>query len=169
MKDLTGQKFGRLTVIQQEGRSKSNRALWLCKCECGGEKIVNGAYLQNGGTRSCGCLFLETRPKKGWGKSAPRGQTNFKITYGQYKRRAKRKNLVFELSEDEFKSLNESNCYYCGRAPSNICNYPGTNGAHIYNGIDRVDNEGGYTVDNVVPCCGTCNYAKKETTVDEVL
>lgn len=38
--DITGQKFGRLTVIQQQGKDKYNNALWLCKCDCGNEITV---------------------------------------------------------------------------------------------------------------------------------
>lgn len=59
-KDLTGQKFGALTVIKQvENRVlKSGVSItqWLCKCECGNEKIVRPECLRQGGTRSCGCL-----------------------------------------------------------------------------------------------------------------
>ncbi|MBU3186530.1 hypothetical protein [Clostridium estertheticum] len=58
-KDITGQTFGRLTVISYSGKNKSRHSLWLCKCNCGNEIIVNGASLKNGGTQSCGCLHKE--------------------------------------------------------------------------------------------------------------
>lgn len=52
--DLTGQKFGRLTVIKRvENRNK--QTAWLCKCDCGNEAIVIGGMLKNGNTKSCGC------------------------------------------------------------------------------------------------------------------
>lgn len=56
--DLTGKKFGRLTVI---GRCESlfGEATWCCKCECGTETIVRGYYLRTGTTQSCGCLHRE--------------------------------------------------------------------------------------------------------------
>lgn len=46
--------------------------------------------------------------------------------------------------------------------PSQSClsKNPQCNGDYVYNGIDRVDNTKGYTIDNVVPCCGICNMAK---------
>lgn len=50
-KDLTGQKFGRLTVLGYEGESK-----WLCQCECGKYTTPRGYPLTNGNTKSCGCL-----------------------------------------------------------------------------------------------------------------
>jgi len=58
-KDLCGLKFGRLTVIKDVGRTKSNSVKWLCKCECGNESIVIAANLIKGNTKSCGCYFLE--------------------------------------------------------------------------------------------------------------
>ena len=54
-KNLLGQKFGRWTVIKQAGKDKFKRTMWLCKCECGIEKIVLSQYLLNGDSKSCGC------------------------------------------------------------------------------------------------------------------
>lgn len=55
--DITGQRFGRLTVLQRlEGAKKYSR--WLCACECGREAKVLGDNLRNGRTQSCGCLRL---------------------------------------------------------------------------------------------------------------
>jgi hypothetical protein len=56
--DLTGQKFGRLTVTERAG-SKNKRALWRCVCECGNEVAVDSNSLRTGNTRSCGCLHIE--------------------------------------------------------------------------------------------------------------
>lgn len=57
--DLTGQRFGRLTVIKEVGRSKNRNILWLCLCSCGNKKIVNSSYLITKRTKSCGCLNIE--------------------------------------------------------------------------------------------------------------
>lgn len=57
-KDLTGQKFGKLTVIKEiENRGKHR--LWLCRCECGNEKIIYQTHITTGKTKSCGCLHSE--------------------------------------------------------------------------------------------------------------
>lgn len=54
--NLVGQKFGRLTVIEDDGsRTKSKEILWKCECECGNVKHVRGADLKAGHTKSCGC------------------------------------------------------------------------------------------------------------------
>jgi hypothetical protein len=58
-KDLTGQKFGRLKVLEFIGKDKHKRALWKCECECGNIKVVASPNLINGYTKSCGCLFGE--------------------------------------------------------------------------------------------------------------
>ena len=53
--DLTGQTFGKLTVVSLAGINKNRHAKWLCKCECGTEKAVRGDKLTSGNTKSCGC------------------------------------------------------------------------------------------------------------------
>lgn len=58
IKDLTGLRFGLLTVINRVENSAAGRARWLCRCDCGGEKTVASAELNRGRTRSCGCLAL---------------------------------------------------------------------------------------------------------------
>lgn len=54
LKDLTGQKFWRLTVIQYLGR-QHHSSLWLCECECGTRANVQSGALKNGDIKSCGC------------------------------------------------------------------------------------------------------------------
>lgn len=62
-KDLTGKRFGRLTVIERVySKSKRNgemRAMWHCKCDCGNERDILGSNLMRGLTKSCGCLHNE--------------------------------------------------------------------------------------------------------------
>lgn len=53
--DLTGQKFGRLTVIERVDSDKRGQARWKCKCECGNETIVHSYNLRSGNTKTCGC------------------------------------------------------------------------------------------------------------------
>ena len=53
--DLTGQRYGRLTVIK-EAEKVNNRITWLCKCDCGNEVTIKSVYLRTGETQSCGCL-----------------------------------------------------------------------------------------------------------------
>lgn len=57
--DLTGKKFGRLTVIESAGSDKNGHAKWFCKCDCGGEVTVLATNLKRGQTTSCGCYHKE--------------------------------------------------------------------------------------------------------------
>lgn len=57
--DITGEQFGRWTVLSVAGKSNGGSILWLCHCKCGNEKVVNGASLRKGESRSCGCLHNE--------------------------------------------------------------------------------------------------------------
>ena len=65
IKDLTGQKFGRLKVIGFAGRDKNGNALWRCRCSCGNEKTVHRRHLLCGYTKSCGCLRRDLQIAKG--------------------------------------------------------------------------------------------------------
>ena len=62
--DLTGQRFGRLVVIRQNGTTtspKCKRPMWECQCDCGNVVTVAGYSLRRGATKSCGCLMREMR------------------------------------------------------------------------------------------------------------
>lgn len=59
--DLTGKRFGRLTVVER-GQTTSN-TMWRCKCDCGNETIVAYGNLKSGRTKSCGCLYNERHGK----------------------------------------------------------------------------------------------------------
>ena len=66
-KDLSGKRFGRLTVIKRtapaENVKEKQRAYWMCKCDCGNECIVLGRSLLKGDTKSCGCLQKKAMKK----------------------------------------------------------------------------------------------------------
>lgn len=61
--DITGQVFGRLTVIERAGTYLSpggkKTPTWLCRCECGANLTIHGKHLRSGASRSCGCLSRE--------------------------------------------------------------------------------------------------------------
>ena len=57
--DLVGQRYGKLTVLSFAGRrpsGKQKKTVWLCRCDCGNEKVIVGAEMKNGHTTSCGCV-----------------------------------------------------------------------------------------------------------------
>lgn len=153
--DLAGKRYGMLTVLEQVKGNGSN-AQWLCRCDCGEEIVARGTRLKYSRKRSCSNHRL------------PPGVSPANVLYAQYKRSAKKKGLAFELSREEFLLLTKKNCHYCDQQPAQITRgYKGD--VYIYNGVDRVDNEKGYIEENVVPCCKTCNRAKRTMPVEEFL
>ena len=64
--DLTGQRFGRLVVLDRAGVNTSGKLRWRCQCDCGALALVIAPVLRNGGTRSCGCLRREVAPLAGF-------------------------------------------------------------------------------------------------------
>jgi len=64
IKDLSGMKFGKLTVIERGqdiyyGKDSQKRITWICKCDCGNIKQITGCSLRNNSTQSCGCIQTE--------------------------------------------------------------------------------------------------------------
>ena len=74
MKNILGQTFGRLTVIQESGRNKFRQVLWRCRCECGNETIVPGGDLRSGHSSSCRCRLPENM--KSVRDPHPKGERN---------------------------------------------------------------------------------------------
>ena len=72
--DLTGQRFGKVTVLSRVANNKHGRAVWLCKCDCGNEKEIPAANLKSGRTTSCGCYSGGLKRKTG-----THGMTNTRI------------------------------------------------------------------------------------------
>ncbi len=71
VKDLTGQRFGRLVVIKMDSK-KDGRYRWLCKCDCGNTSVIQVTSLRTGKTQSCGCFGKEIRM---WAMSTRNGST----------------------------------------------------------------------------------------------
>lgn len=74
------------------------------------------------------------------------------------------------LDFDKFYELTQKTCYHCGAFPNQkylVKNVTDNLGNYIYNGLDRIDNLKGYNSDNVIPCCGTCNFMRHTLSLDE--
>lgn len=55
VKEMTGQIFGKLTVLKRDFSKETAAAYWICKCECGNEKSIRGDRLRKGEVINCGC------------------------------------------------------------------------------------------------------------------
>lgn len=179
-----GSRFGKLTVIRFIGKT-NGRNSHECKCDCGKTSIVRTSHLLIGSVKTCGCSWSENMKRVrarypeplNKGKKAPIKSTK-EVTlakvYAMYRSNAKAKRRVFSLSKSAVESLIFSDCFYCGCSPEeNEKNKlgKGANKARqcAYNGIDRKDNNLGYTANNTVTCCSVCNRAKLSLNFDTFL
>jgi hypothetical protein len=96
-------------------------------------------------------------------------EASFNDLFYTYRRNAKTRNIKFELTKDQFREFTKQNCYYCGSKPLLVMKKNVYNGNYVYNGVDRKNNNEGYTVENSVPCCYMCNHAKKNHTQKDFL
>jgi len=64
-KDLTGQVFSRLTVLERTEERIGELVMWRCRCECGNEKNAASSFLISGSVRSCDCLAKEVCKSQG--------------------------------------------------------------------------------------------------------
>lgn len=143
LKLLTGQRFGRLDVLERLPSTK-----YRCLCDCGRETAVIRGNLMQGITKSCGCLQKEVIRR-----------TRTKINSRElaiaryYRRNAKVRGLVWGLTQCRLEDFLHDSCIYCGTAPAL--------------GVDRLDNSQGYVLGNCASCCVTCNRAKLTMSVSE--
>lgn len=84
-----------------------------------------------------------------------------------YKRHARSRGFQFNLNRDLVGKIIEKPCFYCGTPPSNFMKTKNSINGLYYNSIDRVDSNGDYTENNVVPACKMCNNAKSNHTIGQ--
>lgn len=141
--DLTGQRFGRLTVVARDYTDSNRNIYWKCQCDCGNECSVRGDHLKRGQTRSCGCLNAEIASRQNkthgisgsrlhiiWVSMRQRCYNPQNRAYGRYGRRGI---TVCDDWKDNFLS------FY---------NWAISNGYAPGLSIDRIDNDRGYSPEN---------------------
>lgn len=161
-------RYGKLVVIGKfTENSKSGNSKWVCECDCGNHSITQGASLRNGSTKSCGCNN---------GGIERSGEAIFKNSFRLTRSQSLKRNIPFELTIEEYKSLMLGDCSYCGRKPYNLkYAYHKTSyrlGKHtdeslLLNGIDKIEPSKGYVFENCVSCCKYCNRAKSDLSVNQ--
>lgn len=62
--DLSGRQFGRLLVVSRDKESYRGKTRWLCKCDCGNEKVIVGQSLLQGSSKTCGCYLKDVNNRK---------------------------------------------------------------------------------------------------------
>ena len=93
LKDRTGLRYGRLIVLERSfPNNQFNQVMWKCQCDCGNITITSGNNLQNGSTKSCGCLNTDTR--RALGQSHRIEQVNVLVNQQYQKILAEQSELV---------------------------------------------------------------------------
>lgn len=177
-KDITGYKFGKLTVIEFIGLNKYNNRLWKCQCDCGNFRNIIYSNINKNVFRSCGCDNYSGYHGNRKGSSQ---YCSWNALINRYKQKARIRKYSWDLSKEDCLRLFSGNCFYCGIEPfqkysvyitkTNKYRLGNKNWMDsswvIYNGIDRSDNNLGYTKNNSVSCCKICNYAKNDLEIEE--
>lgn len=160
--DLAGLRFTKLLVIKK-AYTKNHAQFWECLCDCGSICYVRTGDL-NRRQRSCGCSKIDLIRQAHFHIAKKRGVYTENAAYNRvfcvYRYAAKRKDHKWALTQEQTFALFKSVCFYCGTPPYYKMYYKNKGVEFAYNGIDRVDNECGYEVDNVVSCCRPCNMSK---------
>ncbi len=134
--DLTGQKFGRWTVIELYSIATGSPTMWLCRCECGTKRPIQAGALSRGGSRSCRRCAMQRHRKVGtpeyfsWGGMLSRCRNTNSPSYPRYGGRGI---TACQRWIDSFEDFLED----MGTKPS------------LQHSIDRIDNDGNYS-------CGHC-------------
>lgn len=147
--DLTGQCFGRLTVVERAGSNKRGHAMWKCRCDCGNEVIVVGYSLTGGKSKSCGCSHHN---KIVGGRNRKHGLRYTRLYgvwfgmkarcynphYNEYQRYGGRGITICDEWREDFQAFHDWAMAngYDETAPYGQCT------------IDRIDNDKGYSPDN---------------------
>lgn len=137
--DLTGKKFGRLTVVSLHHRTNT-RSYWECKCKCGGTRIVSNDHLKNGDVTDCGCYRRHLAKWKKHGKSGERIYTIWHLM----------KRRCFDSTKKEYKSYGGRGISVCDEwlDSTTFIEWAYQNGYSDELTLDRIDNNKNYCPEN---------------------
>lgn len=149
--DLTGQKFGKLTVIgmAQKHPYKTKEKVWMCQCECGNTAFVRGYSLRNGIARSCGCLSVETITQRSYGNEYHKthGLSASRIYKNYYAMRAR----CYNTQNQNYSRYGGKGIKICDEWLNSFeafYEWAMNNGYDDSKTIDRINPDGDYTPDN---------------------
>lgn len=140
--DLTGQKFGRLLVLERAENS-GRRVMWCCLCDCGKETIVRADHLRSGAIQSCGCLQREAS-RNNLLIHGGTGTRLFTIWRSMHSR-------CYQRSHKQYKDYGGRGITICDEWLHDFAAFQKWASSHGYQDdltIDRIDNDKGYSPEN---------------------
>lgn len=139
---MTGQVFGRLTVIRHVGRNGYNVATWLCRCDCGVEVISNRNALRSGNTRSCGKHYRTGKPSN--------ARTHGMRRTTEYTSWLRMRERCYDLNNNRYHLYGGRGITVCERWRNAFENFYADMGPKPfpYMSIDRIDPNGNYEPSN---------------------
>lgn len=158
--NISGEKYNRLTAINRIGLDHRKRSIWEFKCDCGTLVQKPMALVRYGHINSCGCLKIEQNYLN-LCSSLEDNKAAKNALFNDYRTGARERYLDFNLSFEEFELFLAKNCYYCNSEPIGVYRINSKDSKRFfYNGIDRTNNNKGYSLKNCVTCCKICNRNK---------
>jgi 5-methylcytosine-specific restriction endonuclease McrA len=131
---------------------------WKLKCnDCGRVKTTDTGIINQGRASSCRCKMQSEEITKRRAESNIKVGCGVREVFGDYVRGAVQRGYEFSLTLQDVDTIVSQDCHYCGQPPSMVKKRANN---FLHNGIDRKDNNLGYIIDNVVPCCKVCNRIK---------
>ena len=140
--DMTGQRFGRLTVVSRV-KSHNSNAKWLCKCDCGNYTEVLGTTLRRGESNSCGCLRSDYWKEK----KTTHGKSNSRLASIWYQMRS-RCNCKTNPAYENYGGRGISVCPEWENSFQCFYEWAMKNGYSENLTIDRIENNGNYEPSN---------------------
>lgn len=146
--EMQGRRFGRLTVLSR-GPQANKDIKWLCRCECGTEKLVHGTALRRQMTISCGCHRKERMTKHGHASDGKRNPA-----YGIW---SAMKDRCFNPSNPEYSAYGGRGIVVCDAWRRSFTRFLDDMGERPSRGhsIDRINNDRGYEPQN-------CRWATRQ-------
>lgn len=141
--DLTGQRYGRLTVLERVSEMGAPKVLWKCRCDCGKERIIKAESLRNGDTVSCGCYSIDRMIQYST-KHGLRYTRIYDIYCGMKKR-------CYNKDSASYKYYGGRGIDICQEWLNDFTRFYEWSMSHGYSDtltIDRIDNDKGYSPDN---------------------
>lgn len=148
-------------IIDGPRPTAQHNVQWKARCICGNERWTYANSLRKS-IHPCKRCYDNSMKNFDTGPAIKRAFISLKAN-------AKSRNIAVELNEEQFYEIAKENCFYCNSGPTEKNGPKKWQASVKLNGVDRVDNSIGYTVDNSVSCCYDCNRIKSDFTKQDFL